>query len=70
MGDILRRAVEEKRQRLIDQLVAFKVIKEDDKHLFELSLTELENEFRKFQLDSHPHGEYSSIKWIHKNSKC
>ncbi len=69
MGDILRRAVEEQRQRLIDQLVAFKVFKKEDKHLFELSLTELENEFRRFQLDSHPHDEYNSIKWIHKNSK-
>ncbi|MFH7819132.1 Fur-regulated basic protein FbpA [Neobacillus thermocopriae] len=49
MGNILRKAVEQKRQKLIDLLIAHNVYKKVDKHLFELSLTELEHEYRRFK---------------------
>ena len=62
MGNILRKAVEDKRKRLIDKLIAFKVYRKEDKHLFELTLTVLENEYRRFQSQCHPHGDFGSIK--------
>jgi hypothetical protein len=49
MGNILRKAVEDRRQRLIDRLLAFSVYKIADKQLFELALTELEHEYRQFK---------------------
>lgn len=62
VGNILRKAVEDRRKKLIEKLIAFKVYKKDDKQLLELSLTELENEYRRFQSHSHPHDDFSSIK--------
>ncbi len=64
MGDVFRKAVEDSRKSLIEKLIAFNVYKKDDKHLFELTLSELENEYKKFLSKSHPHGDYGSIKWI------
>ncbi|MCM2534958.1 Fur-regulated basic protein FbpA [Neobacillus pocheonensis] len=49
MENILRKIVENKRKKLIEKLITFNVYKKEDKHLFEVSLTELENEYRKFQ---------------------
>jgi hypothetical protein len=62
MGDILRNAVENKRKKLIDKLIAYDVYQKEDKHLFELSLTDLEFEYRRFQSQFHPHGGLGSIK--------
>ncbi|MGJ7923297.1 Fur-regulated basic protein FbpA [Neobacillus sp. LXY-4] len=64
MSDILRNAVEKRRKKLIEKLIAFNVYKKEDKHLFELSLTELESEYRRFQSQSHPHGDFGSLKMI------
>jgi hypothetical protein len=61
VSHILRKAVEDRRKKLIDKLITFKVYKKEDKHLFELSLTELENEYRSFQSNSHPHGDFGPI---------
>lgn len=62
MGEILRNAVEKRRQRLINKLIAFQTFKKDDKHLFELSLTELENEYKLLKEHSHPHSSFDSLK--------
>ncbi|MBV7504901.1 Fur-regulated basic protein FbpA [Bacillus sp. sid0103] len=69
MGNILRKAVENKRKKLIEKLIAFNVYKKEDKHLFELSLTELENEYRRFQSLNHFHSDLGSIQLISKKSK-
>ncbi|MEH7419404.1 Fur-regulated basic protein FbpA [Neobacillus drentensis] len=69
MGNILRNAVENKRKKLIEKLIAFNVYKKEDKHLFELSLTELENEYKAFQSIQHPHCNFGSIKFTNKKSK-
>lgn len=65
MGNILRKAVEDRRKKLIDKLITFKIYKKDDKHLFELSLKELENEYRTFQSYCHPQNDFGSIKWTY-----
>lgn len=69
VGNILRNAVENRRKRLIDQLIAFNVYKKVDKHLFELSLTELENEYRLYKQTCHPHSSVASIKWHSNNDQ-
>ncbi len=61
MGDILQNGVETRRKRIIDHLIAFNIYKKEDKHLFELTLSELENEYKRFQTQSHPHGDFGSI---------
>lgn len=68
MGNVLRKAVENRRKKLIDKLIAFKIYKKDDKHLFELSLSELENEYRTLQSYCHPHSDFGSIQWTRKKS--
>ncbi|MFP7296392.1 Fur-regulated basic protein FbpA [Neobacillus niacini] len=67
MGKILREAVENRRLELINKLIAFGVYKKEEHHLFELSLTDLENEFKIFIKDHHPHSEVESLHWINKN---
>jgi len=62
VGNVLRKAVEDRRKKLIDKLIAFKIYKKGDKHLFELSLTELENEYRSLRSHCHPHNGFGSIK--------
>jgi hypothetical protein len=69
VGNILRDAVENKRKKLIEKLIAFNVYKKEDKHLFELSLTDLENEFKAFKATQHPHCNFGSIKLTSKKSK-
>jgi len=66
MGNILREAVENKRKKLIETLIAFNVYKREDKHLFELSLTELQNEYKAFKALQHPHCNFGSIKLANK----
>jgi len=61
VGNVLRKAVEDRRKKLIDKLITFNIYKKGDKHLFELSLTELENEYRSFQSHCHPHSDFGSI---------
>jgi len=69
MGNILREAVENKRKKLIEKLIAFNVYKREDKHLFELSLTELQNEYKAYKSMQHPHCNFGSIKIANKKSK-
>ncbi len=44
--NILRNAVEKKQQFLIDKLIKLGSYKKNDKHLFELTLSELEGEYK------------------------
>ncbi|ETI66242.1 Fur-regulated basic protein FbpA [Neobacillus vireti] len=56
--------VEKKRQKLINKLIFFNVYKKEDKTLYELPLSSLENEYKRYKLQNHPHGEFGSIQWI------
>ncbi|MED4205882.1 Fur-regulated basic protein FbpA [Neobacillus mesonae] len=60
----MRNSVEKRKQKLINKLVFFNVYDKEDKQLNEMSLSKLEYEYRRFKLQSHPHGEFSSIQWI------
>ncbi len=60
---LLTNAVEKRRNELIRKLIAINHYKKDGKHLFELSLSELEHEFFKIQSKDHPHTGYGSIRW-------
>lgn len=46
MGQFFRKAIENRKNILIDKLITFHIYKKDHKHLFELTLTELENEYK------------------------
>lgn len=48
MVELFKSALESRRAKIIDKLIALNVYKKEDKHLFELSLIELENEYKKF----------------------
>jgi hypothetical protein len=62
MENILRKAVEQRRKTLINILLNFKIY-DNEEQLLNLSLTELENEFKRLKLNSHPHSDTGSIKW-------
>lgn len=47
MGILLRKAIEKKRNFLINKLINEGVYKKNDIHLFELTLTDLEEEYIK-----------------------
>ncbi|GGL65284.1 Fur-regulated basic protein FbpA [Sporolactobacillus putidus] len=55
MNSVLRRTVEFRRQQLIDRLIALEVYKINGKHLFELTLTELEDKYQAVRSHSHSH---------------
>ncbi|NRD79470.1 Fur-regulated basic protein FbpA [Bacillus sp. BRMEA1] len=46
MANLLREAVQRKRQFLIDELIKSGIYKINDKHLYEWTLSELEKEFK------------------------
>ncbi|MFP5112523.1 Fur-regulated basic protein FbpA [Bacillaceae bacterium C204] len=62
MENILRKAVEQRRKTLINILLNFKIY-DNEEQLLNLSLTELENEFKRLKLNSHPHSDTGSINW-------
>ncbi|MBD8004815.1 Fur-regulated basic protein FbpA [Bacillus norwichensis] len=62
----ITQTVESRRKELIDKLVMMGVYKHGDKHLFELSLRELEYKYRKVRSSSHPHSQTGSIRWVRK----
>ncbi|MED1471804.1 Fur-regulated basic protein FbpA [Bacillus salipaludis] len=49
MKNLLRDAVEKKKRYLINKLITLGAYKKDDKHLFELTLNELEEEYSSFR---------------------
>jgi hypothetical protein len=46
MGNLLRQAVQLKRSRLINKLIKSGVYKKNKKHLYELTLSDLEREYK------------------------
>nr|WP_285852217.1 Fur-regulated basic protein FbpA [Robertmurraya korlensis] len=54
---------------LIDLLIACSVFEKEDKSLLELSLTELEDEIRRYQSQSHPHSDFGSLRITGKKTK-
>ncbi|WP_042355619.1 Fur-regulated basic protein FbpA [Bacillus rubiinfantis] len=60
----MRHSVDKRRQKLINKLIFFNVFSKEDKKLYEWPLSKLEYEYRRFKLENHPHGEFSSIQWV------
>ncbi|BAC13232.1 hypothetical protein [Oceanobacillus iheyensis HTE831] len=54
---------EQRRNDLIEKLIASNHFKKGNKHLYELTTAELEYEYFKLQYDDHPHGGKGSIHW-------
>jgi hypothetical protein len=52
MKNLLRHAVLLKKQNLINKLIKSGIYKKNDKHLYELTLSELENEYKYIKTDS------------------
>lgn len=46
MKNLLRKAVQLQKQNLINKLLKSGIYKKNDKHLYELTLSELENEYK------------------------
>lgn len=63
MGKLLREAIEIKRNQLISKLLEFERYKLNEKHLYELTITELEYIYFKLQSEVHPHIGMDSIVW-------
>jgi hypothetical protein len=49
MDNLLRKAAEEKRNFLINKLISRGAYKKNDTHLFELTLSDLEEEYNKMR---------------------
>ncbi|MFF2445505.1 Fur-regulated basic protein FbpA [Neobacillus sp. NPDC058068] len=60
----MRNSREKNRQKLIKKLIFFNIYEKEDKQLYEMPLSKLEYEYRKFKLQTHPHGDFSSIQWV------
>ena len=66
LSKCFRESLESRRQELINKLITYNVYKIDQKHLFELSLPQLEGAYKKFQADieCHQNGGSESIQGI------
>ncbi|MEH7237380.1 Fur-regulated basic protein FbpA [Bacillus sp. JJ1562] len=60
---LLRDSVEKRRNDLIGKLLELDQYKKGGKHLFELTLSDLEYAYFKAQTDVHPHSNHSSLRW-------
>ncbi|WP_018660220.1 Fur-regulated basic protein FbpA [Heyndrickxia acidiproducens] len=63
MNSLTEKALEKRRNELIDRLIAFHVYKKEGRHLFELTLPELEDEYKSIQTQVHPHSGWESLRW-------
>ncbi|WP_026575001.1 Fur-regulated basic protein FbpA [Bacillus sp. UNC438CL73TsuS30] len=61
---MMRKNDDKKRNKLINKLIFLNVYNKEDQQLYKLPLAKLEYEYRKFKLQSHPHGEFGSIQWV------
>ncbi|WP_335693570.1 Fur-regulated basic protein FbpA [Neobacillus drentensis] len=61
---MMRKNEEKKRQKLINKLIFLNVYNKEDQQLYNLPLSKLEYEYRRFKLQNHPHGEFGSIQWV------
>lgn len=69
MCENIHGAAEERRNALIAKLIDFNFYKIAGKHLFELPINELENEYRKqMQSQTHPHSGMTSIRWVNRKA--
>src|SRR6478609_2443672 len=59
----MRNTVKQRREKLINKLIAFDIFKKEDKQLFELTLSELEYMYKRVKSYDHPHSEFGSIQW-------
>ena len=59
----VRNTVKQRREKLINKLIAFDIFKKEDKQLFELTLSELEYMYKSVKIQDHPHSEFGSIQW-------
>lgn len=59
----VRNTVKQRREKLINKLIAFDIFKKEDKQLFELTLSELEYMYQSVKSYDHPHSEFGSIQW-------
>ncbi|MEH7179254.1 Fur-regulated basic protein FbpA [Neobacillus vireti] len=55
MGKIVKYDEEKRRKELINKLITYGVYRVDKTSLFQLSLAQLEKEYKKLQVDVHPH---------------
>ncbi|WP_307301603.1 Fur-regulated basic protein FbpA [Neobacillus driksii] len=60
----MRNNDEKKRQKLINKLIFLNLYNKEDQQLYKLPLSKLENEYRKYKLQYHPHGDLDSIRWV------
>ncbi|MGX6441881.1 Fur-regulated basic protein FbpA [Neobacillus sp. K501] len=60
----MRNNDEKKRQKLINKLIFLNVYNKEDQQLYKLSLSKLQYEYRRFNLQNHPHGEFGSIQFV------
>lgn len=63
MGNIMRKTTEVSKDELINKLLNHDRFKSEGKHLYELTISELEYMYFKLQSDVHPHGGTDSIVW-------
>ncbi|MDP4103523.1 MAG: Fur-regulated basic protein FbpA [Bacillota bacterium] len=60
----MRKNDDKKRQKLINKLIFFNVYNKEDQQLYDMPLSKLEYEYRRYKLENHPHGEFGSIQWV------
>ncbi|MEH7252652.1 Fur-regulated basic protein FbpA [Neobacillus niacini] len=65
MSKVIRYDEEKRRKELINKLITYGVYKIDNTNLFQLSLPDLEKEYKRLQIDVHPHCT-SGLRWVNK----
>lgn len=62
MTKILLDSKKYRREIIVNKLIAFDIYDREDERLHQLSLTQLENEYRKVNTKNHPHDGLGSLR--------
>lgn len=63
MSKLMKKTAENRKNELIGRLLNHQRYKSDGRHLYELTVSELEYIYFQLQSDVHPHGGTDSIVW-------
>lgn len=63
MGEILQETLQKRRDELVNKLIFHNIFTKGNKQLFELTLQELEEEYKYIKEGCHPHSDIGSIHW-------
>lgn len=62
MPTIIQHTKKHRREIIVNKLIAFDIYDREDEQLYQIPVTRLENEYKRFLNKSHPHDGFGSLR--------